>query len=226
MSNWNDSGVSTPRLGFRREAEKYADLLHAGIEIFNMTPSPNLTKDDIAQLNQIKKLRKFVRENPLPHMSADEHYDYIASNNSRMTSVTGSPALGPYSAESAFPGSEFKTEPTKYSKRSPNYSKKNLTDVQISTMLKKEAEENKPYFWTTSGKLEANNREPARRNSSRANFGILPWRPLPNQANDPEGFRTVALERLEQRLKFVGTGANKSRKGRKNRKNRKNTRRN
>jgi len=226
MSNWNDSGVNSPRPGFRREAEKYADLIHAGIEIFNLTPSPNLTVDDIAQLNQISKLRKFVKANPLPNMTEDEHYNYIASNNSRMTSVTGSPALGPYSAETAFSGSEFTTTPTKYSKRSPNYGKKNLSDVQISAMLRKEEETNKPHFWTTYGKLEENTREPARRNSSRANFGILPWRPLPNMKTDPEGFRAVGLERLEQRLKFVGTGANKSRKGRKGRKGRKSTRRN
>ena len=110
MSNWNNSEVSTPRPGFRREAEKYADLLHAGVQLWNLSPSDNLTKDDIAQLNQIMKVRKFVKENPLPHMTEDEHYNYIASNNSRMTTVTGSPALGPYSAETAFSGSEFSSK--------------------------------------------------------------------------------------------------------------------
>jgi len=149
---------------YQPPAAALADRLHAGENISDDRLTPDLL--------QIKKLRKYIKENPIDSafwrwpeayrgLTDDEAYDKLASDPYWMRTITGSDSpLSIYSTASNFVGSRTHTTPSNYSS-SPK-SREGISDEEAqarkNAIMEQEKEDWKPSRWTPSGLME--NRRP------------------------------------------------------------------
>ena len=168
---------ASPRANYQPPAAAMANRLHSGENINDAELS--------ADLLQIKKLRKYIKENPIEDafwrwpteyrgLTDDEVYDKLASDPVWMQKITGSPTpLSPYSMATNFPGSLTHTNPTNYSsspESQAGISQQNA-NARRAAIMEKEAENWQPSRWTPSG-LVPDKRPYAVSKASRNRLGL------------------------------------------------------
>lgn len=195
---------ASPRANYQPPAAALADRLHAGENISDDQLTPDLL--------QIKKLRKYIKENPIQAaywrwpeayrgLTDDEAYDKLASDPHEMERLTGSQeALSIYSMASNFEGSRTHTTPSNFSSSPASRLGISPAEAQArkNAILEQEKEDWKPSRWTPSGIME-NRRPYAISKASRNRLGLPEFKKAKRWSSSTRSFLSDAelLELLD-----------------------------